>query len=215
MGDFPQAAAPILDAKVRQLSARPLTTNVGMVLEAEKELSRIFRNAARRAGQDPWSGFSIQMKTQLQDLFDSALTVRSPLDDKSAPTGVLNTTDLRFRLDRTKLEKLLADEGLLKYIDADGDSHVAVDELLVAMDYNRDGEISVDEFEHWFRDHMNIKSISFEQWAIQLNTDDLLSVLARVDRVEKADIKNGTYNIHAALERMARAGRPPCETILP
>lgn len=196
---------PTLNTIVKQMSSRPVTTNEGVLLNAEMELSRIFRNAARQAGQDAWSGFSSHMRGQLQKMFDGALTVRGTEDSNAPPTGSLSTTDVRFRLDRTRLAKLLGEEGLLDKIDVDGDSHIAVDELLVAMDYNRDGTISVDEFEHWFRDHMNIKSISFEQWASQLNTDDLLSVLARVDRVEKNDVKNGTYNVHAALERMGRA----------
>jgi hypothetical protein len=60
--------------------------------------------------------------------------------------GVLNDTEIRFRLDRKQVAALLRRLDLLAFFDDDGDGEVSIEELMSKMDADGDGQLSLGEF---------------------------------------------------------------------
>ena len=80
------------------------------------------------------------------DMAEKEFTKHSAKHRRHSVPDFLDKTELRFRLDKGKLERLLRDAGALHFFDKDGDGNVSVDEILAAADKNGDGQISLEEF---------------------------------------------------------------------
>ena len=91
---------------------------------------------------------SVKIRRSLVELFAKADVTDGvkTMDSNFGPDNILDKTELRFRMNRTELSRLLKMAGVFEKFDTDGDGSLSFSEILTEMDTDGDGEVSMHEF---------------------------------------------------------------------